>query len=135
LTESAAVFDASVFVRALADERGDAVEWIRRAERRDVVVSVPALVDVEIANALAGYVRAGALTLGGAIVRLEFAQGVPRSVRAEAQISSAALGLAVERGLSVYDATYVVLAEAERALLVTADAALAAATDRAELLP
>jgi len=135
LTESSAVFDASVFVRALADEQEDAADWIRRAERGRVVVSVPVITDFEIANALAGYVRGGGLTLAGAVLRLEFAQGVPRRVRTDAEIAAAALGVALERGLSVYDATYAVLAEAERALLVTADAALAAATERAELLP
>ena len=122
-------------MRALAVEQGDAVEWIRRAERGEVSVSVPALVDFEVANALAGYVRAGGLSLRGAVLRLEFACRVPRQVADNAALVVAALGAAVERRLSVYDATYAVLAEAEGSLLVTADRDLAAATERSELLP
>lgn len=135
MSGSRAVFDASVFVRALAVEQRDAVEWIERAERGEVLVSVPALVDFEVANALAGYVRAGGLSLRGAVLRLEFACGVPRAIRDDRSLAVAALGAAVERGLSVYDATYAVLAEAERAVLVTADRDLAAATERSALLP
>lgn len=124
-----------MFVRALADEREDAAEWLRRAERREVLVTMPRLVFFEIANAFAGYVRRGGLELDGAVRRLDFAQQVPARVSDDASLAPAALGLAVRRGLSAYDATYAVLAEAERALLVTADADLAAAAERAELLP
>jgi len=42
--------------------------------------------------------------------------------------------VAVERGLTVYDASYVVLAEAHEAPLVTADRRLVGAYDRVELL-
>jgi predicted nucleic acid-binding protein len=46
-----------------------------------------------------------------------------------------ALALAREIGLSVYDATYVLLTEATRATLVTADRRLAGAVERAALIP
>lgn len=45
-----------------------------------------------------------------------------------------AVGPALARGLSVYDACYAVLAEAEDAVLVTADRRLAEAVTRAELI-
>ena len=45
-----------------------------------------------------------------------------------------ALSLAVDRGVSGYDAMYLALAEATDAALVTADRRLAAAATRSELL-
>ncbi len=45
-----------------------------------------------------------------------------------------ASAIAFARGLSAYDACYVALAEANDAVLVTADRKLAAATNRAELI-
>ena len=45
-----------------------------------------------------------------------------------------ALNVAIERSLTAYDASYVVLAEQLRATLVTADRKLAAATPNAVLL-
>jgi predicted nucleic acid-binding protein len=95
---------------------------------------VPDLVFAEIGNALAGYVRAKKLTLQGAREALEFAVRLPRHVLPVGELAAAALVVAVSRGLSVYDACYVVLAEAEDAVLVTADQRLAAAVSRSELL-
>lgn len=46
-----------------------------------------------------------------------------------------AMAVALDRGLSVYDAAYVVLAEALDAPLVTADRQLANATEQGVLLP
>lgn len=134
MTESHAVFDASVFVRALVDESPDAVEWVRRAVRGEVSVSVPSLVYFEVANALVLYVRGGGLSVAGAVRRIELARNVPRYVRDDAELAAAALGAAVERGLSAYDAAYAVLAEAENVPLVTADRDLARLTKRAEVL-
>jgi predicted nucleic acid-binding protein len=69
--------------------------------------------------------------MGGAQAPLRKSPLCPRSVRTDSELAAAALGTAIERGLSVYDAAYAVLAEAEGALLVTADAGLAASTERA----
>ena len=49
-------------------------------------------------------------------------------------LAEPAVGFAISQGLSVYDACYAVLAEAEDAVLVTADRRLAAAATRAELV-
>lgn len=50
------------------------------------------------------------------------------------ELAPAALELGLDRGLTPYDACYVVLAELRRATLVTADRTLAAATSNAVLL-
>jgi predicted nucleic acid-binding protein len=129
-----AVFDASVFVWATVRLERPAIEWIRRAMQRDVVVSVPDLVFAEIGNALCLYARTEMLTLTGALRRVRFVRRLPLEVRAIETLVEPAAGVAVSRGLSVYDACYAVLAEAEDAVLVTADKGLAAAVSRAELI-
>lgn len=128
-----AIFDASVFVRALADGEATAAQWLARGVS-ELEVSVPDLVFAEVGNAFAGYVRSGRLSREGAVRRLEFTVGLPRHVRGVGTIAPAALGVAVSRSLTVYDACYVVLAEAENAVLVTADSRLAAAATRAQLI-
>jgi predicted nucleic acid-binding protein len=129
-----AVFDASVFVRTLAERDAAAVEWVRRAMRREVTVAVPDLVFAEIGNALGVYVRDSTLTLDGAVRRVALVRRIPLEVRTLEVIVEAALGVAISRGLSIYDACYAVLAEAEDALLVTADRRLADSVTRAELI-
>jgi predicted nucleic acid-binding protein len=133
-TGAYAVFDASVFVRATAHLERPALEWIRRAIQGDVVVSVPELVFAEVGNALCLYVRTATLTLSGALGRISLMRRIPLEIRAIETLVGPAVGLAVHRGLSVYDACYAVLAEAEGAVLVTADSRLAAAVPRAELI-
>ena len=128
-----AIFDASVFVRALVDREASAAQWIDRAVG-ELVVSVPSLVFAEVANALAVYVRAARLSEEGALARLELALRVPQHVVEIGTLAPAALGVAISRRLSVYDACYAVLADAEDAVLVTADQRLAAAVTRAELI-
>jgi predicted nucleic acid-binding protein len=128
-----AIFDASVFVRALADSEPAAARWVDRA-LDEVAVSVPSLVFAEVGNAFAGYVRAARLPAKGALERLEFTVRVPRRVIGLGDLAPSALVVSLERGLSVYDACYAALAEAESAVLVTADRGLAAAVTRAELV-
>lgn len=128
-----AIFDASVFVRALADGEPAAARWLGRAID-DIEVIVPSLVFAEVGNALAGYVRAARLPANGALDRLDFVLRIPRRVIEIGELAPAALGLALSRELSVYDACYAVLAEGEDAVLVTADRRLAAAVTRAELV-
>jgi predicted nucleic acid-binding protein len=128
-----AVFDASVFVRALVEREPRAEEWIDRAFG-DVEVSVPSLVFAEVGNALAGYVRSGELPASAADARLEFTLRLPHAVTDVGELAPAALAIAVARELSLYDACYVALAEGQDAPLVTADRRLAAVVERAELL-
>lgn len=129
-----AVLDANVIVRGLIARRPNARRWLERVAQREVAAVVPDLVFVEVAQAFAGYVRAGDLTLPTAIRRLEFVRAFPFEVRPLDVLAPAALAVALECGLSVYDACYACLAEAEDAVLVTADQRLAQAVERSELL-
>lgn len=128
-----AIFDASVFVRALVDDQPLAARWLDRATD-DVDVAVPSLLFAEVANALVVYVRAARLSEEGALERLDLTLRVPHEVVETGTLVPTALAFSVARGLSVYDACYAVLAEAEDAVLVTADRRLAAAVKRAELI-
>ena len=60
---------------------------------------------------------------------------VPLRVVSLRSLAVDALTLAREIGLSVYDATYVLLAEATGSTLVTADRRLATAVERVALIP
>jgi predicted nucleic acid-binding protein len=129
-----AVFDASVFVRAIVPLEASALDWVRRAIRREVSVSVPELVFAEVGNALCGYAREATITLEGALQRLAFVLRMPLEVRGLETVVEPATVFATSRGLTVYDACYAVLAQAEDAVLVTADRGLADAVRRAELV-
>jgi len=129
-----AVFDASVFVGTLVQREAPADDWVRRAMRREISVAVPDLVFAEVGNALRRYTRDATLTLDGALRRISLFLRMPLEVRELQILIEPAVGLAISRGLSVYDACYAVLAEAEGAVLVTADRRLAAAVTRAELV-
>ena len=130
-----AVYDASVFVRALVDRETTARRWLERLIAGDTSVAVPDLAFAEISNSLLQYVRHGMLALGGADRRIEFCRGLPLEVHDVRSLARAALGVAERRSLTVYDACYAVLAEAQGAVLVTADRGLSDAVERAELLP
>jgi predicted nucleic acid-binding protein len=60
---------------------------------------------------------------------------LPFRVASLRSLAADALERALELGLSVYDACYVVLADAADATFVTADRRLAAAVSRAAVLP
>ena len=102
--------------------------------RREVSVAVPDLVFAEIGSALGVYVRDSTLTLDGALRRIGLVRRIPLEIRDLQVLAEPAVGFAISQGLSVYDACYAVLAEAEDAVLVTADRRLAAAATRAELV-
>ena len=73
----------------------------------------------------------------GRSVNAEALAGVvdlPLHVRPNRGICEFAVAAAAQLGLTVYDAHYLALAEAEDAVLVTADRALAAAASRSILL-
>jgi predicted nucleic acid-binding protein len=129
-----AVFDASVFVRAVVPLEAAAVGWVRRAIEQEVSVAVPALVFAEVGNALSTYVRDTTITLDGALRRLAFVLRMPLEVREIESLIESAVRVAISRRLTVYDACYALLAEAEDVVLVTADRRLAAAVERAELI-
>jgi predicted nucleic acid-binding protein len=121
-------------LRALWDEAPEALEWFKRIETGEVVARWPELAYLEVANALRTYVRAEHVTRDEAIVRLARMLRWPiESVRLS-EVATEALTVALDRGLTPYDACYVVLAELRGATLITADRTLAAATPNAVLL-
>ena len=87
----------------------------------------------EVANALLGYVRVGALSLADGREALRSLARVPFRLHGP-ELAPAALGAALDLGLSAYDGTYAALAESLDAVLVTADRRLAAAAPGSELV-
>jgi len=134
VTPSRAVFDASVVVRAVVDRSPAAVDWVRRAEAGEVEAVVPDLVFAECAHALLRYVRGLAVEPRIALEKIEVVTALRLDVRPLRPLVGAAFAVAVQRRLSLYDGCYLALAEAEQAVLVTADRRLAAAATRAELV-
>lgn len=99
-----------------------------------VAAVVPELLYAEVANAFVLPLKKERLRLDDAIDVLEAVSRLPFDVRTNRSLFGIACGLAVESGVSAYDAHYLALAEAEDAVLVTADRTLAAASSRSVLL-
>ena len=130
---SAAVIDSSVFVRSIVEPDGQGARWIAAVNRRTVQGHTAVIAFTELANALVGYVRAGALTLDDATAALATFSVLPLRLHGP-ELAPAAVGAALDLGLSAYDGTYAALAESLDAPLVTADRRLAAAVLKAELI-
>lgn len=133
-TLSLAVLDASAFVRALWIEDAAAETWMERVFDGRVSAVVPDLVHAEVANAFLLEHRVHGARLDEINLALGRFLALPLSVVSLEVIVADALLTADARDLSVYDACYVVLAEANDTVLVTADRKLAAACARSELL-
>lgn len=103
-------------------------------EDEEVEGIAPDLIWLEIGNAFAGYVRAGTVSREDGSHAVAAALRLPLRTTAVGELAPASFAVALDRGLSVYDACYAALAEAEDALLVTADRQLAGAAVRAELI-
>lgn len=95
---------------------------------------MPELVYAEIASALTQSVRAGLLLEQHARGILDSLVLLPLQSHAQAALAPASFALALERGLSAYDASYVALAQSLDSSLVTADRRLAAAASVSELI-
>lgn len=130
---SRAVFDASVLVRWIVEPEGPAGRWVSDADRGSVEAHTAVLAFTEVANALRGYVRAGAMTYEDAQGALDAIGILPLHLYGAA-LARAALASALELGLSAYDGTYAALSQVVDAPLVTADRRLAEAVPRAELV-
>ena len=122
-----------MLVRSVIEPRGKGAEWVAAVDQGTVQGHTATLAFTEVANALLGYVRAEALSLVDATRALEALAGLPLRLHGP-ELAPAALGAAIDFGLSAYDGTYAALAESLDAVLVTADRQLAAAVPAAELL-
>ncbi|MDP2959529.1 MAG: type II toxin-antitoxin system VapC family toxin [Longimicrobiales bacterium] len=127
------VVDTNVVVYLLTGgERGTAAA---RLFRQDPVWAAPGILPSELRNVLAGLVRRGHLGLDDALAVDADATDVLGDRIADVP-GPTVLRIAVECGLSAYDAEFVALARALGVRLVTADGAiLAGAPDVAERLP
>jgi predicted nucleic acid-binding protein len=118
------VVDASVIAPALSVDEHVLVDRLRARLERERLVA-PALIDLEVASAWRGQVRAGRLSPGRAeaafsdlaVLRLERAPHGPLMGRI----------WALRDNLTVYDASYVALAESLDTILLTGDERLARA--------
>jgi predicted nucleic acid-binding protein len=133
-TGSSVVLDASAAIRALVIEQPEAAEWVERVVDGELVPAWPAHFYAEVAQTLMRMVRARQLERRRA-ADIYLGVGLMHAQISRAERLHEAMELAFERSLSVYDAAYVVLAEALDASLVTADRRLAEATEQGVLLP
>lgn len=129
-----AVLDASVVIRAVVDEDKRSAGWLTRVDEPGFHASVPDLIFAEVGHALLRYLRSGFLGIARARDQFEFVCALPLDVQSMGRLAPTAFEFALDRQLSMYDAFYAVLAEAEDAVLVTGDRPLAAAVKRAELV-
>jgi predicted nucleic acid-binding protein len=128
------VLDASALVRALLHESEEAVEIVEGIADGSISAHAPDLIGPETANALLHLVRVGRSSPETAATMLEVA-GTSEIMRySSAQFVRPAFELAMETGLSAYDAFYAVLAKGLDIPLVTADRKLAAAVDGSVLV-
>lgn len=120
---TARVVDASVAIKWLLPE--DHSEAARRLLTEKYALSAPDLLFAEVGNVLWGRVRWKELTVERAGLLVASLAAAPLEVHGSASLVPAALDLAVETGVTVYDALYVCLAGV-RGPLVTADKKLIA---------
>lgn len=126
------VFDASAALRAAVDRSAQAQALFAAAARGEIEAAWPDLALLEVAHGSLRLARSGVLSLAEALGITRRFMTAPVDVERVAPL--AAFQVAADRNLSVYDATYVVLAESRNAQLVTADRRLADATANSVLI-
>ena len=108
--------------------------WIAAVDAGEVSGTVPEHFYGEVANAMSAYVRAGQMRAPIAAELVTRCFDLPLAAQPARDLVPAAFVRSLQLELTVYDAVYVVLAEAADAALVTADRELARAYDRVELV-
>lgn len=134
VTVARAVLDSSILVRASLEESEAARAWVESVEEKRVQGLAPQLVWLEVASALGRYVSSGSMEASTAFEALEILLALPLSVQPLESLAEPALEAALKHRLSVYDASYLALAQVADAVLVTADRRLAEAANRSELV-
>ncbi len=128
------VLDASALIRGMLRESDIAMEFLDRIDDGSTRAHAPDLIDPETANALLRLVRGGRLR-PEAVARMLEASSSSSVVRhPSSDFARPAFELAVDTGLTAYDAFYAVLARMLDLPLVTADRKLAAAVDGSVLV-
>ena len=118
------VVDASVLAPALADDGPDGD--IARARLRGETLAAPDLIDLEMTSVMRGLARIGQVDQRRAELALTDLVELPLRRALHRPLLSRCWEL--RHNLTVYDAAYVVVAEALEVRLVTADARLANAS-------
>jgi predicted nucleic acid-binding protein len=134
VTVAEIVLDASALIRGLQRTSEAAAEYVRQIVIGDLTAHVPDLVVAETTNAALRLLRSGRMTRSEARELIGAVQDLPVAEHRTATHAQAALAVAVDTGLSAYDAFYAVLSDVLELPLVTADRTLAAAVGRAVLV-
>jgi predicted nucleic acid-binding protein len=134
VTATSVVLDASVLIRSAVAHEPPARDWVRAVEAGAVEGHVPDIAYAETVNGLTTYVRADLVEPEVAAALLAEVVKLPLFPHGHGRLARASLALALEHGLSAYDASYLALAHSLDVPLVTADRRLARAAAKAELL-
>ncbi|HEY4347275.1 MAG TPA: type II toxin-antitoxin system VapC family toxin [Gaiellaceae bacterium] len=124
-----AVADASAIVRFVLHDSSSVAEWVATGR-----VIAPDLMLLEVANALLTQVRFAGLNHDEAGSALLDVLELPIAYVSERRLVGHWTDVALDLGLSAYDAAYVALASMRDAVLITADRELAASYERAVLV-
>ena len=135
MTAASVVLDASVLIRSAVVGEPTARKWLRSIEAGDIEGHVPEIAYAETVSGLARYVRAQQLEPVVASDILASVVMLPLYTHGHSRLARASLTIALELGLSAYDAAYLALAQSLDVPLVTADRRLAYAASSSELLP
>jgi predicted nucleic acid-binding protein len=114
------VLDASFIVKLVAEEPGSQRCWETLEELDDAERLVPAHATAEVVEVVRRKLRRGMIARAQFDDAVSFILGVARPVPLQDLVRPAA-DMALERGITVYDALYIALAIRAEALLLTAD--------------